>query len=229
MVTDSLVLDAFKPNATPLQYIQRLGCGIHRVLPAFRRAIMSAQNAAIAQALGYKDPRIVQSLVVVKAAHVGAEVVPHQDGCTSFTEPPTNTTFWFALEDANKENGCLAVAPGSHRVTPIPKRCRVDEKGLPVFEMLEKPILADVEGVSHDAPAPERNEDGEFKFKELEVKAGSLVLMHGNLMHTSAANQSNKSRVAFHFGLVEGVLEWREDNYLQPADGETEFEKLHAC
>jgi len=190
---------------------------------------MSDQNVAIAQALGYKDPRVVQSLVVVKAAHVGTKVIPHQDGCTSFTDPPSNTTFWYALEDANKENGCLAVAPGSHRVTPISKRCRVDEKGLPVFEMLEVPISAHVEGVSDCAAAPERRDNGDFVFKELEVTAGSVVLMHANLMHTSAANQSEKSRVAFHFGLVEGGLEWKEDNYLQPADGETEFERLHAC
>jgi phytanoyl-CoA hydroxylase len=199
------------------------------VLPPFHRAIMSAQHTEIARSLGYTDPRVVQSLVIVKAAHVGAKVVPHQDGCTSFTDPPSCTTFWYALEDADANNGCLAVAPGSHRVTPIPRRCRKDVNGMPEFEMLEKPIQAVISAVSDDAPAPLRDESGEFVFKKLEVKAGSLVLMHGNLLHTSAANHSDQSRVAFNFGVVEGGLEWKEDNYLQPYDGETEFEKLHAC
>jgi len=190
---------------------------------------MSTQNVDIAQALGYTNPRIVQSMVIVKAADVGAKVVPHQDGCTAMTNPLSCATFWYALEDANTSNGCLSVAPGSHRTTPIPRRCRKDENGFPVFEALEKPIWADVQGVSADAPAPRKDEDGEFVYEELEVKAGTLILMHGNLLHTSAANRSEKSRVAFNFGVVEGGLEWLEDNYLQPYEGETEFEKLHAC
>lgn len=189
---------------------------------------MSAQHTEIAASLGYVDPRVVQSLVIIKAEHVGAQVEPHQDGCTSFTDPPSCATFWYALEDANSENGCLAVAPGSHRVMPITGRCRREENGMPKFEPQE-PIFADVHGVSADAPLPERDEEGELVYKQLEVKAGSLVLMHGNLMHTSAANRSGKSRVAFNFGVVEGGLEWKKDNYLQPYEGETEFEKLHVC
>lgn len=47
-------------------------------------------------------------------------------------------------------------------------------------------------------------------------------------MHTSEANQSHKSRVAFNFRVVEGSYEWLDDNYLQPYEGETEFERLHA-
>ncbi|KAF2830261.1 phytanoyl-CoA dioxygenase, partial [Ophiobolus disseminans] len=218
-VIAALTERAFQSNTRPLQHIQRLGCGVHRVLPPFRRAIMSAQHTEIAKSLGYTDPRVVQSLVVVKAAEVGRRVVPHQDGCTSFTDPPSCTTFWYALEDADANNGCLAVVPGSHRVAPIIRRCRGDEKGMPEFEALKEPIFADIHGVSADAPTPEKNDKGDFVYKELEVEAGTLVLMHGNLMHTSAANRSEKSRVAFNFGVVEGGLEWKEDNYLQPYEG----------
>ncbi|TGO50416.1 hypothetical protein BCON_0184g00210 [Botryotinia convoluta] len=215
----------FNPDVEPLKRIQRIGCGIHRVMPPFRKAILSPFYSTLAKSLGYKDPCIYQSLIIVKAAEVGARVVPHQDGCSGFTNPSSCTTFWYALEDCSTENGCLAVAPGSHRVQPITRRCITNGNGQPVFTDLEKPVYAEIEGVD-DTTLPKKNEKGEFEYKKLEVKAGTLILMHGNLMHKSEANQSSKSRVAFNFGVVEGEHGWLEDNYLQPYDGTTEFEKL---
>ncbi|KAM0312690.1 hypothetical protein ACHAO8_006096 [Botrytis cinerea] len=215
----------FNPNVEPLKRIQRIGCGIHRVMPPFRKAILSPFHSTLAKSLGYKEPRIYQSLIIVKAAEVGARVVAHQDGCSGFTNPSSCTTFWYALEDCSTENGCLAVAPGSHRVQPITRRCIKNATGQPVFTDLEEPIYANIEGVD-DSTLPKKNEKGEFEYKKLEVKAGTLILMHGNLMHRSEANKSSKSRVAFNFGVVEGEHGWLEDNYLQPYEGTTEFEKL---
>jgi phytanoyl-CoA hydroxylase len=194
-------------------------------MPSFRNAIKTEFHERIAKALGYQDPRIIQSLIIVKAAEVGAKVVPHQDGCSGFTDPPSCTTFWYALEDATIENGRLAVAPGSHRVQPISRRCRKDETGKAQFVELEEPLFAHIDGASEHVVA-ERDESGKFVYKKLEVKAGTLVLMHGSLMHTSEANTSKKSRVAFNFGVVEGTHEWPADNYLQPYEGQSEFEKL---
>jgi len=190
---------------------------------------MSESHVAMARSLGYTDPRVVQSLVIVKAAQVGAKVVPHQDGCSGFTNPPSCTTFWYALEDATTANGCLAVAPGSHRSRPLTRRCRRDKNGLPEFVELDKPVHATVDGVSTDTAIQQKDENGDLVFEQLEVKAGTLILMHGNLVHTSEANKSGKSRVAFNFGVVEGSHGWLADNYLQPYEGETEFEQLRAC
>ncbi|TGO07138.1 hypothetical protein BTUL_0320g00060 [Botrytis tulipae] len=215
----------FNPDVEPLKRIQRIGCGVHRVMPPFRKAILSPFHSTLARSLGYKDPRIYQSLIIVKAAEVGARVIPHQDGCSGFTNPSSCTTFWYALEDCSMDNGCLAVAPGSHRVQPITRRCRTNANGQPEFIDLEKPVYADIEGVD-DSTLPKKNEKGEFEYKKLEVRAGTLILMHGNLMHKSEANHSSKSRVAFNFGVVEGEHGWLEDNYLQPYEGMTEFEKL---
>ncbi|RAL68259.1 hypothetical protein DID88_008959 [Monilinia fructigena] len=217
---------AFKPGTEPLKRIQRLGCGIHRVIPAFRKAILTPLHTELAKSLGYKDLRIIQSLIIVKAAEVGTRVIPHQDGCSGFTDPSSCTTFWYALEDCTTENGCLAVAPGSHRTQPITQRCRMDKDGRPEFYSLDRPVFAEIGGVSDTAPLG-KNENGELQYKKLEVKAGSLVLMHGNLMHTSEANHSSKSRVVFNFNVVEGELDWLADNYLQPYEGEMEFEKLN--
>ena len=94
---------------------------------------------------------------------------------------------------------------------------------------LDEPVHAIVDGVSTDIPIPQKDGNGDLVFEQLEVKAGTLILMHGNLVHTSEANKSCKSRVAFNFGVVEGSYGWLADNYLQPYEGETEFERLHAC
>lgn len=186
---------------------------------------MREYNLEIAKTLGYTDPRVTQSLVLIKASKVGAEVVPHQDGCSGFTDPPSCTTFWYALEDATIENGCLAVAPGSHRTTPITKRSRKDKTGRPELVDLATPLFAQLED-SHDKSSKDPNMGEELVFKKLEVKAGTLILMHGNLMHMSEGNKSGKSRVAFNFGIVEGTNAWLVDNYIQPYDSEAEFERL---
>lgn len=46
---------------------------------------------------------------------IGGEVVPHQDNSFLYTEPPTCTGLWLALEDATVTNGCLWAIPGSHK------------------------------------------------------------------------------------------------------------------
>lgn len=49
----------------------------------------------------------VQSMYIFKQPSIGGEVVPHQDSAFLSTDPPSCIGLWFALEDANKENGCL--------------------------------------------------------------------------------------------------------------------------
>ncbi|KAJ8109241.1 hypothetical protein OPT61_g7608 [Boeremia exigua] len=223
-----LTNSAFEAGTTPLQNIQRLGCGIHRVLPPFRRAIMSAQHVEIARSLNYTDPCVVQSLVIVKAAQVGAKVVLEfflillwcwLSGRHTRKFGPNRLLqcfkFWHSLRilTTSSHDRCDQMTSYCYSKAAIictgifqcvPKRCTARS----ICEACT-PVL--------------------MWYKMIEVKAGTLVLMHGNLMHTSAANKSRKSRVAFNFSVVEGGLGWLEDNYLQPYQGYTEFEKLHIC
>lgn len=50
---------------------------------------------------------------------IGGEVVPHQDNSFLYTDPPTCTGLWLALEDATVTNGCLWAIPRSHKGTSI--------------------------------------------------------------------------------------------------------------
>ena len=46
---------------------------------------------------------------------IGGEVVWHQDASFLITAPHSVVGFWWALEDATRDNGCLWVEPGGHR------------------------------------------------------------------------------------------------------------------
>ena len=54
-------------------------------------------------------------MYIFKQPGIGGEVGCHQDATFLYTEPMTVTGFWFAIEDATLENGCLWAAPGGHQ------------------------------------------------------------------------------------------------------------------
>ncbi|KAL8794976.1 MAG: hypothetical protein Q9195_002558 [Heterodermia aff. obscurata] len=212
------ILATFEPGDTGIsnhfeRRIARLGCGVHR-LPTFYALTCSAFHRSIVESLGYGDARITQSQIIAKLAGIGGQIVPHQDGCVSFTNPPSGLTFWYALEDATLENGCLYVAPGSHLTTPLTQRLVAGDDGIPVFKDLPEPLWAKEAQNSGD-----ETRNLPYEYQALEVTKGSLVLFHGNLMHKSAANKSGKDRVAYTFSIIEGGLEVPKDLYMNPTDG----------
>jgi len=53
----------------------------------------------------------------------------------------------------------------------------------------------------------------------LEVTVGSMIILHGELVHMSNQNRSQKSRQAYIVHAVEGDRDWPSNNWLQrPAD-----------
>lgn len=90
----------------------------------------------LARDIGFKDPRVLQSMVICKQPRIGGEVRPHQDAAFLYTRPTSAVGFWFAMEgrvyiiecarmrflssliiykDCTKDNGCMWFVPGSHR------------------------------------------------------------------------------------------------------------------
>ncbi|KAJ4302294.1 hypothetical protein N0V88_002437 [Collariella sp. IMI 366227] len=187
---------------------------------------MKARPAEVAKALGFADPRVLQSMVICKQPEIGGAVPPHQDSTFLYTDPPSAVGFWYALEDATLENGCLSFLPGSHRWAPVERRL-VRKAGDEGTEMVknEGARFPQKEGYGEDK-RPE-GEEGE-KYVAGEVKAGSLVLIHGNLLHKSERNLSQKGRIIYTFHVIEGGEGFKYDakNWLQPP--EEGFTKLYA-
>ncbi|KAF1829070.1 phytanoyl-CoA dioxygenase family protein [Decorospora gaudefroyi] len=217
--------DAFSKSGTLTKpkhlAINKIGHYLHELSPSFRAISLSERNAAIASSLGFRDPRVLQSMVICKQPEIGGAVPPHQDSTFLYTDPPSAVGWWYALEDATQENGCLSFAAGSHKRAAIEKRFVRTGKGTGFI---------DNEGAKFPASITAPGENGyevvekDEVYTMGEVKAGTLVLIHGNILHKSEKNTSGKSRNIYTFHVIEGEERYDERNWLQPP--EQGFSKL---
>ncbi len=190
---------------------------------------LSPRNAAIAQSLSFRDPRVLQSMVICKQPEIGGAVPPHQDSTFLYTDPPSAVGWWYALEDATAANGCLSFAAGSHRRAPVEKRFVRTGNGTGFIDNDGPKYPKGLQTETNGATSTEKEYEvveNEEKYDIGEVKAGTLVLIHGNILHKSEKNTSEKSRNIYTFHVIEGDQKYDERNWLQPpAQG---FSKLYS-
>jgi hypothetical protein len=169
--------------------INKIGHYLHELSNPFNAVTLNSRNTAIARSLGFKDPRCLQSMIICKQPEIGGAVPPHQDSTFLFTEPPSAVGFWYALEDATIANGCLSFAAGSHLSSPVSTRfARLSEGGTGMVS--NKGSRFPRQGIDINGHQPTSKEE----YTLGEVKSGSLVLIHGNILHKSEKNRSDKSR-----------------------------------
>lgn len=176
--------------------INKLGHAMHDLDPVFERFSHTSALAELCADLGYEDPAILQSMYIFKQPRIGGEVTSHTDQTFLWTEPRSVTGFWFAIEEATRENGCLWALPGGQSI-PVKSRFRRDGQGGTVMEVLD------------DSPYPEEG------LVPLEVPAGTLVVLNGTLPHRSGPNRSDRSRHAYTLHVIERGAAYPEDNWLQ--------------
>ena len=95
--------------------INKIGHALHDLDPAFNAFCRQDVLAEVLRDLGYRSPQLWQTMYIFKQPRIGGEVRWHQDASYLITSPSTGVGFWVALEDANRDNGCLWVQPGGHR------------------------------------------------------------------------------------------------------------------
>jgi phytanoyl-CoA hydroxylase len=171
---------------------------MHDLDPVFERFSRTPELAALASELGLKQALLLQSMYIFKQPFIGGEVNSHQDSTFLYTEPTTCLGFWFALEDATLENGCLWALPGGHTLG-LKKRFVRAEGGGTAFQVLDP------------TPLPEEG------MVPLEVEKGTLVVLHGLLPHKSGANTSPRSRHAYSVHLIDATATYPQDNWLHRA------------
>ena len=205
--------------------INKIGHYLHEISPPFREATFTPLHASIAKMMGFKDPRVLQSMIICKQPEIGGRVPPHQDSTFLYTNPPSAVGFWIALEDVTVDNGSLSFAKGSHRRSPVKSRFTRKDKGGTGFEEVEGAMFP--KGMEIEELGMREGED---EYELGEVKAGTLVLIHGNLLHKSERNLSGKSRFIYTFHVIEGECEYDEKNWLQPPTrGFTRLYETSAC
>ncbi|HEY1751245.1 MAG TPA: phytanoyl-CoA dioxygenase family protein [Caulobacteraceae bacterium] len=159
------VLQGVEPFAHLSEPLRRWGLDARLVDPC--KAIVGAEDLAL----------FTEKLNVKRARH-GGPIILHQD--FPYWEPVAPiaarvATAMIFLDDATVENGCLEVAPGTHKVGKWPQRAGVD--GFGSLEM-------DPAAFDHG------------RLKPLEVAAGAVAWFGAFLVHRSLPNRSGADRRA---------------------------------
>ena len=179
--------------------INKIGHAQHDLDPVFDNFSRTPELAQLSREVGLGDARLLQSMYIFKNPYIGGEVTCHQDATFLHTDPITCTGFWFALQDATIDNGCMWAIPGGHRGGLRKRFVRNDPNN-------------DAAGTHFETFGPDVTGDGAVP---LVAPAGTLVVLHGLLPHLSGANRSAKSRHAYSLHCIAAAASYDPDNWLR--------------
>lgn len=180
--------------------VNKIGHALHDLDPAFAAFSRSAAMRAAAEAIGFREPRLLQSMVIMKPPGIGGEVTCHQDSTFLHTEPESCVGFWVALDEATLENGCMEFIPGDHQG--------------PLRRLFRRKPAGGAEMIAlTDAPYPEERRVAAT------ARAGDLVIFSGRAPHMSRANRSAAPRMAYTLHMIEAGARYPAWNWLQRGPG----------
>lgn len=179
--------------------INKIGHALHTLDPVFKAFSHGDCIRQLARDVGLQQPQIHQSMYIFKQPKIGGVIRWHQDASYFYTTPTTVTTFWFAVEDATLENGCMQVLNNNQQYPLIEQFKRYPDDRTELVKLDSMPWPADQDALP------------------LEVKKGSLVIFNGLLPHFSAPNVSDKSRHAFTLHMTCATSTYAKENWLQAA------------
>jgi phytanoyl-CoA hydroxylase len=173
---------------------------IWQASPAFHDLINNQLVAGMAAELsGAKELRIWHDQIQYKPKELGGRLHWHQDSPLWPTLQPKDAqlTAWIALDDAEADNGCMYMIPGSQRWGN--KQAQIDT--LP-------------DGVQ----LPESFEGNPVYFMMCPVKKGHVHFHHSLTWHGSGTNHSNRPRraIAIHFMTERTLYDAKGDHVMKP-------------
>jgi len=184
-----------KKGPSNFRALNKVGHALHRLCPVFAKFSHQDKFYHLMSLLGQRKPDLIQSMFIFKQAHGGDEVPAHQDASFLYTQPNSVIGLWFALEDADVDNGCLWALEGGHK-GKLKNRFLRSKKGL-IFDYQQKV----------DWPKE--------AFRPLPAKACDVIVLHGLLPHFSYENRSSKTRYAYTTHFVDGKAYYPKTNWLQ--------------
>jgi phytanoyl-CoA hydroxylase len=185
--------ESFKDTSSPR--LLKISHALHRLEPSLQSFIQSSAIIQLAHSLALTQAKIVQSMLHFKPPHSSSAVDWHQDATYIATMPYSTMGLWLALEDATPDNGCLRVIPTAHRQGLCSQMIRSSSGELSLHTLQERKWLMK-------------------KAVNLPVRAGSLIVLHGLLPHSSGDNSSKHSRLSLTLHLVDLKSKYSEKNWL---------------
>lgn len=148
--------------------------GVHRESELIRDIMYRSSLVDVMTQVISENIKAASNQLVFKAPGDDRPYDWHQDNGFGPLEPDTTVSCWMALDDVHEKNGCLWVIPGSHKKGRLDHRA---ERG--------RERIAAVENEENAIP--------------ILLKAGECVFFHGDLLHKSKGNYTDKIRRAFFF------------------------------
>ncbi len=150
--------------------------------PPFKTLMAHPQiTKGLAQLTNATELRIWHDQIQYKPPAVGGINMWHQDApYWPIVAPMTEVTAWVALDDADEENGCMSMVPGSH---------------------LWGDNISFLHTLKKYEDMPDRFEDHAIKVTRCPVKKGEVHYHHALTWHGSHANKSGRPRraIALHY------------------------------
>ncbi|NBD26981.1 phytanoyl-CoA dioxygenase family protein [Paenibacillus glycinis] len=210
---------SYEPGSNdPLKEEFKAATRIHmlsRLDAAAERGMLHPRVLDVTEALIGPDVYAVQSMMFLNPPGRGGQGW-HQDSCYIKTHPDTLVGAWIALEQADEENGCLWVVPGSNHEPVYPPK---EIGGGNVHALDAFADLNGVQNVSHlddevntlsrmvakyPAPIP------------VPLQPGDVLFFHSHLFHRSFPNRTaDRYRRSYvcHYCNARSWVPWDHDGY----------------
>jgi hypothetical protein len=203
---------------TEIEYIEKkwpdelIGLGrnnAHYISPVFDQVCHNYKILNAVESIIGKDILVGGTTLFIKDPDNKGFVSWHQDAKYIGFEPHNWVTAWLAVTDANEENGCMRMWPGTHKEKIQKHKDTFNESNLLTRGQT-------VQNVPLDKTIPN------------ELKAGQLSLHHPMIVHGSTPNRSNSRRIGF---VIQSYIGTNVDQvigkvYVQQARGTDTF-KYH--
>ena len=182
---------------------------VHLISTVFDKIAHNANILNAVESIIGKNILICGTTLFIKNPNEKSYVSFHQDAKYIGLEPYNWVTAWIAVTDANEENGCMRMWPGSHKEDLKDHNQKFDEGNL-----LTRGQTVD------NVPLNETN--------PVILNAGQMSLHHPKIVHGSGLNNGKDRRIGFVIQSYIGsdVNQVLGKMYVQKARGEDKF-KYH--
>ena len=172
---------------TEIEYIEKkwpnalIGLGrnnVHYISPIFDQLCHNFKILDAVESIIGKNILVGGTTLFIKEPDKKGFVSWHQDAKYIGFEPHNWVTAWLAVTDANEENGCMRMWPGTHKEKIQEHKDTFDKNNLLTRGQT-------VQNVKLNDTVPN------------ELKAGQLSLHHPMIVHGSTPNTSKNRRIGF--------------------------------
>ena len=179
---------------------------VHLISPIFNKVCLNKNILDAVESIIGQNILICGTTLFIKNPNEKGFVSFHQDAKYIGLEPHNWVTVWLAVTDANEQNGCMRMLPGSHKENLKTHEEKFDENNLLTRGQT-------ITNVSLNKTDP------------IILKAGQISLHHPTIVHGSGLNHSNDRRIGF---VIQSYIGDNVDQvigkmYVQRARGEDKY------